>query len=149
MVQETTSGPGDRTGSANPTWSKVKKSFSGATRARSRAARPSARVDRWRLSATAAVDGWSPPRQRCRGTEPGLQASPSALTPTDVAAFLGRPVDPSTPDEVTAHLETVTAMVRADTRGRGLSTAGEPADDLAGVILTATVRMLANPEQVE
>jgi len=25
-VQETTSGPGDRTGSANPTWSKVKKS---------------------------------------------------------------------------------------------------------------------------
>ena len=31
-----------------------------ALRRRSRAARPSLRVDRWRLSATAVVDGWSP-----------------------------------------------------------------------------------------
>ena len=33
-VQETTSGPGDRTGSANPTWSKVKKSGATASGAR-------------------------------------------------------------------------------------------------------------------
>ncbi len=63
VVQETTSDPGDRVGSANPTWSKVKKPgvLGHRARARLRAARPSARVDRWRLSATAAVDGWSPP----------------------------------------------------------------------------------------
>lgn len=50
-------------------------------RARPRAARPSARVDCWRLSATAVVDGWSPPGcpERVPGTEPGLQTSPSAL----------------------------------------------------------------------
>src|SRR3954468_9081254 len=77
VVQETTSDPGDRDGSANPTWSKVKKSgaFGHRTRARSRAARPSARVDRWRLSATAARDGWSPPDgpQGPRGQNPAYR----------------------------------------------------------------------------
>src|SRR3954451_2837608 len=77
VVQETTSDPGDRAGSANPTWSKVKKSgaFGHRTRARSRAARPSARVDRWRLSATAARDGWSPPDgpQGPRGQNPAYR----------------------------------------------------------------------------
>src|SRR4051794_25129698 len=87
VVQETTSDRGDPAGSANPTWSKVKKSgaFGHRTRARSRAARPSARVDRWRVSATALVDGWSPPSAPpgAGGTEPGLQASPSAHTPQE------------------------------------------------------------------
>ena len=47
-------------------------------RERSRAARPSSRVDRWRLPATTALDGWPPARASGR-TEPGLQAdSPAA-----------------------------------------------------------------------
>jgi hypothetical protein len=47
-------------------------------RERLRAARPSSRVDRLRLSATAALDGW-PPARVSGCTEPGLQAdSPAA-----------------------------------------------------------------------
>jgi len=42
---------------------------------RSRAARPSTRVGRWRSPATAVVDGWSPM------TEPGLQVGPSLIPP--------------------------------------------------------------------
>jgi hypothetical protein len=71
VVQETTSVPGDRNGSVNPTWSKVKKSRTSGCgmRVRSRAARPSTRVDRRRRPATVVVDGWSPPSRD--GTEPG------------------------------------------------------------------------------
>jgi hypothetical protein len=50
-------------------------------RERLRAARPSSRVDRLRLSATAALDGW-PPARASGCTEPGLQAgSPAAQPP--------------------------------------------------------------------
>ncbi|PBC82113.1 hypothetical protein SAMN05428945_3331 [Streptomyces sp. 2224.1] len=51
-------------------------------RGRPRAARPSPRVDRTRLPATAALDGWpSPPGpQGPEATEPGVQADSSALT---------------------------------------------------------------------
>lgn len=49
-------------------------------RGRPRAARPSPRVDRTRLPATAALDGWpSPPGPQGPGaTEPGVQADSSA-----------------------------------------------------------------------
>src|SRR5450830_843513 len=49
-------------------------------RERSRAARPSSRVGRWRRAATYVVDGWpSPARGQPRaGTEPGVSASSSA-----------------------------------------------------------------------
>ena len=70
MVQETTSAPGDWGGYANPTRSKVKRVGGHVgLRGRSRAARPSSRVDRRRLSATAAVDGW--PRRGVRQRTPG------------------------------------------------------------------------------
>lgn len=51
-------------------------------RGRPRAARPSPRVDRTRLPATAALDGWpSPPGpQGPEATEPGVQADSSAIT---------------------------------------------------------------------
>ncbi len=46
--------------------------------ARPRAARPSARVDRWRLAATAAVDGWSP-LGLDRGQNPAYRPARSSL----------------------------------------------------------------------
>lgn len=51
-------------------------------RGRPRAARPSPRVDRTRLPATTALDGWpSPPGPQGPGaTEPGVQADSSATT---------------------------------------------------------------------
>lgn len=51
-------------------------------RGRPRAARPSPRVDRTRLPATTALDGWpSPPGPQGPGaTEPGVQADSSAIT---------------------------------------------------------------------
>jgi hypothetical protein len=61
-------------------------------RERSRAARPSSRVDRSRLPATAALDGW--PSARASGcTEPGLQASsPAACTLTCGLVVVKAPV---------------------------------------------------------
>ena len=49
-------------------------------RERSRAARPSSRVDRLRLPVTAALDGW-PPARASGYTEPGLQVSSPAAQP--------------------------------------------------------------------
>lgn len=51
-------------------------------RGRSRAARPSPRVDRTRPAATPALDGWPSPRapRGTRGTEPGVQPDSSAAT---------------------------------------------------------------------
>ena len=45
------------------------------------------------------------------------------------------------------HIEIVMAMAQGYTRGRGFES-GEPADDLETVIVTATARLLANPEQI-
>lgn len=51
-------------------------------RGRSRAARPSPRVDRTRLAATPALDGWPSPRppRGARATESGVQPDSSAAT---------------------------------------------------------------------
>ncbi len=66
----------------NPTRSKVKRSaVKSGLRGRSRAARPSPRVDRMRLAATSAQDGW-PSSRLPRGhwvTEPGVQSDSSAI----------------------------------------------------------------------
>ena len=47
-------------------------------------------------------------------------------------------------DKVQSHLNTVTAMVKAYTRGRGF-TDGIPADDLARIIISSTARLISNP----
>ncbi len=47
-------------------------------------------------------------------------------------------------DKVQSHLNTVTAMVKAYTRGRGF-TDGTPADDLARIIISSTARLVSNP----
>jgi len=65
----------------------------------------------------------------------------------DVAAFLGQSDDPALVDLADQHLPIVTALARSYTRGNGF-TAGEPAEDVVAVILTATARLMANPEQL-
>ncbi len=66
----------------------------------------------------------------------------------DVADFLGRGDDTTVVALAGQHLPIVTAFVRAYTRGRGFDdTTGEPGDDVAAVITTATARLVVNPEQ--
>jgi hypothetical protein len=62
----------------------------------------------------------------------------------DVVAFHG-PDKRLDATQVESHLDTVTAMVRAYVRDRGF-TYGEPADDLARVIVSSTARLVGNPE---
>lgn len=65
--------------------------------------------------------------------------------PLDVAEFLGRDTNTLNIVQAQAHLDTVTAMVKAYTRGQGFDTAGVPADDLALVIVASVARLLTNP----
>jgi hypothetical protein len=65
----------------------------------------------------------------------------------DVAAFLGQGDDATLVALADEHLPIVTAMVRSYTRGNGF-TGTSPADDIRAVILTATARLMANPEQL-
>ncbi|MGV9673566.1 hypothetical protein ACWDPV_23775 [Gordonia sp. NPDC003504] len=70
-----------------------------------------------------------------------------APTGADIAAFLGQGDDLTLAALADQHVTIVTAMARAYTRGQGF-TDGEPADDIAAVITTATARLVANPEQI-
>ena len=65
----------------------------------------------------------------------------------DVADLLGLGDDPQTVALAERYLPIVTAQVRAYTRGRGF-TDGEPAGDVGMVVLTATARVVANPENI-
>lgn len=65
-----------------------------------------------------------------------------------VAEFLGRGTDPATVALASEHVQIITAMAQGYTRGRGFDADGTPAEDLAAVIVTATARLLANPDQV-
>lgn len=70
------------------------------------------------------------------------------VTGQDVANFLGQ-----SGSAVVAlageHVAVVTAMARAYTRDRGFDPiTGEPFEDVAAVITTATARLVANPEQI-
>lgn len=71
----------------------------------------------------------------------------AAPTAVDVAAFLGEPAKPDTVALAAQQLPIVSAMAQAYTRGRGFADDG-PAEDLAAVIITATARMMANPDQI-
>lgn len=72
----------------------------------------------------------------------------AAVTGQQVADFLGLGESDS---EVIAqaqdHAAIITALARSYTRGRGFAGA-DPAEDIAAVIVTATARLLANPEQI-
>jgi len=65
----------------------------------------------------------------------------------DVAAFLGQSDDETLVALAEEHLPIVTALSRSYTRGNGFTT-GEPADDIRAVIVCATARLMANPEQL-
>lgn len=65
----------------------------------------------------------------------------------DVADFLGRGSDTTLVALAGQHVGIITAMARAYTRGGGFDL-GFPLDDVAAVIVTATARLLANPEQI-
>lgn len=65
----------------------------------------------------------------------------------DVAVFLGRVDDQTLAALAHQHVDVVTAMCRSYTRGNGFYDGREVADDLAAVILTATARLVGNPEQ--
>lgn len=67
----------------------------------------------------------------------------------DVAAVYDYLWDETLPTmQVLAHLNTVTAMVKAYTRGQGFI-GDVPAADLAAVIVTCAARMLGNPQLSE
>ena len=65
-----------------------------------------------------------------------------------VAAHLGRPGDDATTDQARAHVPIVTAFCHGYTRGNGFDVESDPAADVAAVIVAATARLTANPEQV-
>lgn len=66
---------------------------------------------------------------------------------TDVAAFLGQGDNTELVALAGQHVGIITAMARAYTRDQGF-TGTDPADDIAAVIVTATARLVANPEQI-
>lgn len=64
----------------------------------------------------------------------------------DVLAFLGQPASLTTQAE--AVVDVIATMAQDYTRGRGF-VAGEPTPVVAKVIVSASARLLANPEQIE
>lgn len=73
-------------------------------------------------------------------------AAPTAL---DVALFLGRDGDTKVLVLAGEHLPVVTEFVRAYTRDRGFDPdTGEPAPDVAAVIVSAAARLVENPANV-
>lgn len=72
---------------------------------------------------------------------------PSTLVPA-VAAFLGQTGVPSFTAQATEHVGVIAEMVSEYTRGRGF-VAGVPSGSLQKVIITASARLLANPEQLQ
>ena len=65
----------------------------------------------------------------------------------DVADFLGQGDDAGIVALAGKVVPVVTELVRAYTRDRGF-TAGEPNSNIAAVIVTASARLVANPEQL-
>lgn len=71
------------------------------------------------------------------------------VTGAQVASFLGQGDDQGLVALAGEHVAIITAMARAYTRGSGFDDTGDPLDDVAAVITTATARLVANPEQLE
>lgn len=70
-------------------------------------------------------------------------------TPQKVAAFIGQPDDPDVIALATEHLPIIAVYAEAYTRGRGFDVMGEPTRAIGTVIMTATARLIANPEQID
>lgn len=67
-------------------------------------------------------------------------------TGQDVADFIGQGDDQSVVALAGQHLQIITAMAQAYTRGNGFDD-GYPNDDMAAVLVTATARLMGNPDQ--
>lgn len=67
-------------------------------------------------------------------------------TATDVLAFLGQPASMET--QAQAVVDVITALAEEYTRGRGFVD-GVPTPVVAKVIVSASARLLANPDQIE
>ncbi|MGD7706343.1 hypothetical protein [Microlunatus sp. Y2014] len=71
------------------------------------------------------------------------------VTGQDVADFLGQGDNPELVALADQSVPIITAMARAYTRDKGFDfLTGEPNDQIAAVITTASARLLANPEQL-
>lgn len=70
-----------------------------------------------------------------------------AVTGQQVADFLGLGDNSEAVAQAGDHAAIVTALARSYTRGRGFAGA-DSAEDIAAVIVTATARLVANPEQI-
>ena len=70
------------------------------------------------------------------------------MQPKDIADFLGQGDDQTVIALAGEALPVITAMAHAYTRGNGF-TDGEPNNEIAAVITTATARLIANPDQVQ
>lgn len=68
-------------------------------------------------------------------------------TGQDVAAFVGQGENPEFIALADQQVPIITAMARAYTRDKGFE-ADLVEEDLAAVIITATARLMANPDQV-
>ena len=64
----------------------------------------------------------------------------------DVADFLGQGDDETVVALAGQHLQIIKAMAQAYTRGNGFDE-GHPNDEIAAVLVTATARLMANPDQ--
>lgn len=79
--------------------------------------------------------------------DPPAPVPDEGLTGQTVADFLGYGDDAELVALAGRHLPVVTAMARAYTRDNGFYVDGTPLEDVAAVILTATARLVVNPEQ--
>lgn len=76
--------------------------------------------------------------------EPEPPAPTPGVTPETIARYLGKPGAVAL---ATEHLPIVKAFVQAYTRDKGFTPEGEPNSGLAAVIVSATARLVSNPEQ--
>lgn len=66
-------------------------------------------------------------------------------TTSDVLAFLGRSGSGVAAETLESHIATITAMVKAYTRGGGFDGSGYPEADVAAVIISSVARQISNP----
>jgi hypothetical protein len=88
------------------------------------------------------------PQSRAFVEERAITVDPALPTGYDVAAFLGAPDDIALAETAGQHVDIITAMARSYVRGNGFGD-GTVGADIAAVIVTATARLLANPEQID
>lgn len=103
--------------------------------------------DGWHGTATLVVF-WASDGQYHDVTEYVIEVPAEGVTPQDVADFLGRGDDPQTVAAARETLPIVSAMARSYTRDRGF-VGSVPAEDLRAVLVTASARLMANPEQLQ